>query len=45
VEHAACFANTPFREAVLDGIAHLAGGGAAQGAAAPPPRGAASRTP
>lgn len=42
VEHAACFAHAPFREAVLDGIAYLAGGGASLGTASPPARGARS---
>ena len=41
VEHAACFAHAPFREAVLDGIAHFAGGGASLGTAPPPARAAA----
>ncbi len=44
VEHAACFGHAPFREAVLDGIAHLAGSGAPLGTAPPPARGA-GRTP
>lgn len=42
VEHSACFNHAPFRAAVLDGIAHLAGGGAALGAAPPPARAAAN---
>jgi subtilisin family serine protease len=38
VEHAACFKNKPFREAVLNGIAYIASGGTALGDRAPPQR-------
>jgi pimeloyl-ACP methyl ester carboxylesterase len=38
VEHAACFKNKPFREAVLNGIAYIASGAPALGEQAPPQR-------
>ncbi|MDH7974029.1 S8 family serine peptidase [Sphingomonas sp. AR_OL41] len=38
VEHAACFKNKPFREAVLNGIAYIASGAPALGERAPPQR-------
>ena len=44
VEHAACFEHRAFREAVLDGIALIAGGGPMLGNA-PPPRHRAAHRP
>jgi subtilisin family serine protease len=38
VEHAACFKNKPFRDAVLNGIQHIASGAPAVGEHAPPQR-------
>ena len=38
VEHAGCFKNGPFRNAVLDGILHIGSGAPAVGEHAPPPR-------
>jgi len=45
IEHAACFSSSGFRNAVLNGIVHLAGGGSALGQHPPPDRTAGRSTP